>query len=296
MPELPEVQTIINDLNHKIKGDTITGFWTDWPKAIKNLSADKFIKEIKGRKILDARRIGKNIFIDLSGGKTLYIHLKMTGHLLIKSQIQNPKSQTNSKFKNPKSKNYFNEKVNSYIHHIWYLGKNKTLEFSDVRKFAKIVLDDTRKINNLPEIKKLGVDAMSPQFTFAKFNEILEKRKSRPIGIVLMEQELLSGIGNIYRSEILYAAGILPTRIIKKLNDKEIKDIYQSIKRIFAKAIKLRGTSDSDYRDTSGAPGNFQKVMRVYRQAGKPCKKCGTIVKRMALGQRSAFYCPKCQK
>ncbi len=84
MPELPEVQTIISDLNKKIKGDTITGFWSDWPKAIKNLSADKFTKEIRGRKILGARRIGKNIFIDLSGNKTIYIHLKMTGHLLIK--------------------------------------------------------------------------------------------------------------------------------------------------------------------------------------------------------------------
>lgn len=308
MPELPEVQTIITDLNRKIKGHIVADFWSDWPKAIKGRSLKEFKKEIKGRKILGARRIGKNIFIDLSGKKTLYIHLKMTGHLLVKSKDQRPKTK----------KNYFDDCVNQYIHHIWKLKSancrpstvdcQKTLEFSDVRKFAKIVLDDTEKINNLPEIKKLGVDAMSKEFTLKKFQEILghphpgplPKRArgifNRPIGIVLMEQELISGIGNIYRSEILFEAGIAPTRIIKKLSDREIKKIYQAIKKVLEKAIKLRGTSDSDYRDTSGAPGNFQKVLKVYRQAGKRCKKCDTIIKRMALGQRSAFFCPRCQK
>ncbi|MFA6383385.1 MAG: bifunctional DNA-formamidopyrimidine glycosylase/DNA-(apurinic or apyrimidinic site) lyase [Parcubacteria group bacterium] len=283
MPELPEVQTIIDDLNKKIKGDTITDFWSDWPKAIKGKTLKEFTKEIKGRKILGARRIGKNIFIDLSGGKTLYIHLKMTGHLLVKSEKL-------------KVKSYFDDKVNSYIHHIWYLGKNKTIEFSDVRKFAKIVLDDTEKINNLPEIKKLGVDAMSESFTLKKFEEILERRKNKSIGLVLMEQELISGIGNIYRSEILFEAGVLPTRHIRNLNNKEIERIYQAIKKVLARAIKLRGTSDSDYRDTAGAPGKFQKALCVYRQAGKPCKKCDTIVRRSTLGQRSIFFCSKCQK
>ena len=285
MPELPEVQTIISDLNSKIKGDTITGFWSDWPKTIKGKSLEAFKKEIRGRKILGARRIGKNIFIDLSGGKTLYVHLKMTGHLLVKTKDQRPKTK----------ENYFADRVNQYIHHIWYLGKTKTLEFSDIRKFAKIVLDDTEKINNLPEIKKLGVDAMSPRFTLRGFGKILERRKNKSIGLVLMEQELISGIGNIYRSEILFAAGIVPTRHVKNLNDAEIKKIYRAIKKVLEKAIKLRGTSDSDYRDTAGTPGNFQKVLRVYRQAGKPCKRCGTMVKRLTLGQRSAFYCPKCQ-
>lgn len=303
MPELPEVQTIINDLNQKIKGDTITDFWSDWPKAIKGKTLKEFQKEIKGRKILNARRIGKNIFIDLSGGKTLYIHLKMTGHLLVKTQSNPPKArlfaprqETQLKPSFSSAHDYFADKVNSYIHHIWYLGKNKTMEFSDVRKFAKIVLDDTPKINELKEVKKLGVDAMSSQFTFQKFEEILNKRKHRPVGLVLMEQELISGIGNIYRSEILYAAGILPSRKSETLTTKEKQNIYKNIRKVLGKAIKLRGTSDSDYRDTAGAPGGFQKVMRVYRQAGKKCPKCGTIVKRMTLGQRSAFFCLKCQK
>jgi formamidopyrimidine-DNA glycosylase len=297
MPELPEVQTIISDLNKKIKGDTITYFWSDWGKAIKGKSIEKFTQEIKGRKILGARRIGKNIFIDLSGGKTLYVHLKMTGHLLVKRATTNLQPTTN---------NYFDDRVNQYIHHIWKLKSancrpltvncQKTLEFSDVRKFAKIVLDDTDKINNLPEIKKLGVDAMSPRFTLNKFKELLSRRQNKAIGLVLMEQELIAGIGNIYRSEILFEAGIAPTKTIKNLKESEIKKIYQAVKIVLQKAIKMRGTSDSDYRDTSGAPGKFQKVMKVYRRTGKKCQKCDTILKRITLGQRSAFLCSKCQK
>lgn len=300
MPELPEVQTIINDLNKKIVGNTITDFWSDWPKAIKNLSLEKFKKNIIGRKILGARRIGKNIFIDLSGKKTLYIHLKMTGHLLVKSKVESLKS-----------KSYFSDKVNQYIHHIWKLkakspaspagrqklkAQEKTLEFSDLRKFGKIVLDDTSKINELKEIKALGMDALDKKFTLKKFEEILSHRKNKSIGLVLMEQGLIAGIGNIYRSEILFEAGILPTRLVKNIKIEEAKKLYATIQKVLKKAIQLRGTSDSDYRDTSGAPGSFQKALKVYRRDGKKCKKCDTMILRKKIGQRSVFYCPKCQK
>jgi formamidopyrimidine-DNA glycosylase len=291
MPELPEVQTIISDLNRKIKGDTIVDFWSDWAKAIKGKSLEAFKKEIKNRKILGARRIGKNIFIDLSGNKTLYIHLKMTGHLLVKSSKLKVQS---------KESKYFSDRVNQYVHHIWTLQtknqKLKTLKFSDLRKFGKIVLDDTEKINNLKEIQALGIDAMSPEFTFPKFEGILDKKKKTPIGLVLMDQELIAGIGNIYRSEILYEAGVLPQRKVESLNEGEKNKIYKFIKKVLEKAIELRGTSDSDYRDTAGAPGGFQKIAKVYRREGQKCQKCGIIIKRETLGQRSVFICPVCQK
>lgn len=298
MPELPEVQTIVSDLNKKIKGDTIVGFWSDWPKSIKNKSVGEFGKETQGRKILGARRIGKNIFIDLSGGKTIYIHLKMTGHLLIKQQAASGKSQaaSNSQSLKPKKIDYFKDRVNQYVHHVFYLGKNKVMEFSDLRKFGKIILVDTEKVRDIKEINNLGVDAMSKGFTLEKFEEILEKKSRKKIRDILMDQGILAGIGNIYASEILFEAGILPDRTVGKVSKKERKLVFDSIKKILEKAIKLRGTSDSDYRDTSGAPGNFQKVLKVYQRAGKKCQKCGTIVERKKMGQRSAFYCPKCQK
>lgn len=287
MPELPEVQTIVNDLNKKIVDLTINDFWSDCPKNIKNTTIAAFSKAIKGRKILRAHRFGKNIFIDLSGGKSMYIHLKMTGHLLVKKKNPKAKSQ----------KNYFSDRVNQYIHHIWFLNKGINLEFSDLRKFAKIVLLDTDKIKEYKDIKSLGVDAMSPEFSYKKFLEILAKRKNNKIGAVLMEQNLIAGIGNIYRSEILFAAGISPFRKVDDLKDEETKIIYKNIKSVLKKAIQLRGTSDSDYRDTDGAPGGFQKVMKVYNQEKKACRKknCRGTIKRQKMNQRSVFWCEKCQ-
>ncbi|HRY82561.1 MAG TPA: bifunctional DNA-formamidopyrimidine glycosylase/DNA-(apurinic or apyrimidinic site) lyase [Candidatus Moranbacteria bacterium] len=288
MPELPEVETVVSDLNKKIKGDMIASFWSEWGKAIKGKSIETFKKEIKNRKILGARRIGKNIFIDLSGGKTLYIHLKMTGHLLVKKKEERSKNKEKS--------DYFSDRVNQYIRHKFFLKSGRTLEFSDLRKFGKIVLDSTEKINNLKEIKALGVDALDPKFTFQKFQEILRKKSSAKIGIILMDQDLIAGIGNIYRSEILYDAGILPERIIKSISEKDLRKIYDATKKILKKAIKMRGTSDSDYRDTSGAPGNFQKILAVYNREKRGCKRCDTIIQRKVLGQRSVFICSKCQK
>jgi formamidopyrimidine-DNA glycosylase len=292
MPELPEVQTVVSDLNKKIKGDVIVGFWSDWGKTIKNKTIKEFTKEISGKKILGARRIGKNIFIDLSGGKTLYIHLKMTGHLLVKRTMTNDQETRN--------KSYFSDRVNQYVHHVWKLQtenyKLKTLEFSDLRKFGKIVLVDTDKLMELKEIKELGIDAMSPKFTFEHFNNILEKKKQKKIRDILMDQNLIAGIGNIYLSEISFDAGILPERLAKNLKPAERKKIYNSIQKILKLAIKLRGTSDSDYRDTAGAPGGFQKVLKVYRKEKQKCPKCDTIIRRLKMGQRSVFVCPVCQK
>ena len=285
MPELPEVQTVVDDLNKKIKGDTIVDFWSEWPKAIKSASStDKFKKEISNRKIIGARRIGKNIFIDLSGDKTLYIHLKMTGHLLIKSKIEDQKLK------------FFKERVNQYIRHKFFLKSGRTLEFSDLRKFGKIVLDDTEKINNLKEIKSLGIDALDAKFTFKKFQEILNKSSKAKIGIILMDQNRIAGIGNIYRSEILFESKIKPEITVKSISEKDLKGIYLATQKILKKAIKLRGTSDSDYRDTSGAPGGFQKVLKVYNREKQKCRSCDTIIVRKTLGQRSVFVCPKCQE
>ncbi|EKE20853.1 MAG: hypothetical protein ACD_7C00460G0004 [uncultured bacterium] len=179
------------------------------------------------------------------------------------------------------------------------------MEFSDLRKFGKIVLVETDKVGELPEIKKLGIDAMDKKFTLEKFKDILNKKKKSKIGIILMDQYSIAGIGNIYRSEILFEAGVNPERKVDELTNAEIKLIFGHIKEILKKAIKMRGTSDSDYRDTMGKPGSFQKVLKVYNREGERClsrqalaknKKCDNIVERIQLGQRSVFICKKCQK
>lgn len=285
MPELPEVQTVVDDLNKKVKGETIADFWTDWAKTIKNESVKSFTKQIKNKKIVKAHRIGKNIFLDLSGGLTINIHLKMTGHLLIKRKRQTKEE-----------KKWFSDKVNGYIHHIFILKNGTTIEFSDLRKFGKILLIETKKIKDLKEIKSLGIDALDKEFTLGKFNELLEKKPNAKIGIFIMDQAVIAGLGNIYRSEVLFDAKINPDRRNASLTEKEIEKIYHSIGKILKKAIELRGTSDADYRDTSGAPGKNQKILKVYRKEKERCPKCATIIKRIKMGQRSVFYCPTCQK
>ena len=291
MPELPEVETIVSDLNQKIKGATIEKFWSDFPSAVKGATLLQFQREMKNKKILNAQRVGKNIFLHLSGRKSLHIHLRMTGHLLIKKQ------EVRRKKKEKQNMDFFDDKVNQYIHHIWYLFKNKTLEFSDLRKFATMRLLETKTMEKYLVEKKIGIDAMSEKFTLAKFNELLDAKPKRLIGIFLLDQSIISGIGNIYRSEILFSAGILPERKNESLKKDERKKIFLATKKILKLAIKLRGTSDSDYRDSDGAPGHFQEFLKVYRRDKLPCPaRCGEKILRKKMAQRSVFYCVKCQK
>jgi len=270
MPELPEVQTIVNDLQ-QIVGDHIAGFVSLWPKAIKNNSVKKFATSISGRKILGIERIGKNIAIALAGGNIILIHLKMTGQLVLDNKNADTK----------------------YARHIFYLKRNGVLEFRDIRKFGTLEIIDDKKLTAIREDR--GVDPFSKDFTLKKFSALLDKQKNKAIKVVLMDQQAVAGIGNIYASEILFDAKILPARVANSLSAKEVKTLHQSIKKILRKAVFLRGTSSSDYRDVQGEKGQFQDYLKVYQRAGKKCLKCATIVEKLIIRQRSTFYCPHCK-
>lgn len=278
MPELPEVQTIVNDLQ-KIVGDSIVDFFSDFKKAIKDLSIEEFAKEIKNQKIANVSRLGKIIIIELANGKFVAIHLKMTGKLLV----------MNHKTWNMKH----NEDKPKHLHHIFFLKKNGAIEFHDVRKFATISLLNSDNIATIKE--NYGIDPVNDVFLLENLSFILEKGKNKTIKETLMNNSLILGIGNIYASEILFDAKILPSRKSSALNEKEIKTLHSSIKKILAKAIKMRGTSVSDYRDSAGKKGSFQNELKVYKKSGQNCLACGTMVAKITLGQRSTFYCPKCQ-
>ncbi|MBI4919792.1 bifunctional DNA-formamidopyrimidine glycosylase/DNA-(apurinic or apyrimidinic site) lyase [Candidatus Azambacteria bacterium] len=289
MPELPEVQTIVNDLNRKIKGLTITDVWTDWPKYFR-CSFGNFKKTIVGRKIGKIRRIGKNIIFDLSGGKEILIHQKMTGHLLVGSWIMDRGKWIAAK-KGPLA-----EKVNGYIHVMFIFGGNNMLALSDLRKFAKILAVDKKDFENLEDVKNIGPDPLAAGFNFGDFKNLIMKKRG-PIKKVLMDQSVVSGIGNIYSDEILFAAKMHPLKKAEKLSDKELRAIFSATKKILKKAIKLRGTSISDYRDTAGKSGCYSEARLVYRKEGERCPmRCGGKIKRLKIGGRSAHFCPSCQK
>jgi len=293
MPELPEVQTIVDDLNKKIIGRKIVGLWFDAPKLIKKPKAKGLEKQIKGLKIVKVERRGKNILIHLTDAYVILIHQKMTGHLLV-GRWSPPAGGEKNKVKSL-IKGVMEEKVNNYIHVIFYLDNDMQLALSDLRKFAKIVFGSEEEIKSLPELEKLGIDALDENLTFKKFSALIAT-KNKSIKEVLMDQDIISGIGNIYSDEILWMAKIHPLAPAKSLNAAQVKIIYLSIKKNLSKAIRLRGSSVSDYRDTSGNPGFYATDRYVYGKENKPCPRCKNLIKRIKIKARSPNYCLVCQK
>jgi len=173
------------------------------------------------------------------------------------------------------------------------VGDDLMIAFSDMRKFARIELWDRKELINAEMIRKLGPDAL--QLKIHQLTEILAN-SSKKIKQVLMEQNLIAGIGNIYADEILFQAKINPFRIAKGLSKNEIEKIYQAIKPILKKAIKLGATSVGDFRNIEGDRGQFQNELKIYRRQGQKCFVCQKIIKREKIGGRSTHFCPNCQK
>jgi formamidopyrimidine-DNA glycosylase len=291
MPELPEVQTIVDDLNKKVLGLKITDAWTDWPKTIKTHSLKKFKKETKGLKILRAHRRAKYIMMDLSVNKTLIIHQKISGHLLYgKWAVKGKKVE--AAINGPVKTDPFNR----FIRFILYLSNGYMLGLSDVRRFGKVFLGDTDKIESINEIGRLGPEPLDPKFTLQKFKNLMQKRRG-VIKKVLMDPFIIAGIGNIYSDEILWYAGIHPTHRVEKLTDKELVAIYKAMHLVLKKALKARGDSEQDYRTLAGDFGGYQNISKAYQHTDEKCqKKDGGIIKRIVVNTRSAHFCPVHQK
>ncbi|MCF7835718.1 MAG: DNA-formamidopyrimidine glycosylase [Candidatus Marinimicrobia bacterium] len=292
MPELPEVQTIVSDLDKVLPNLKIVGVWSDWKKTIKNpKNFSQFKKIILGKKIKDVKRRGKNILINLSDNTTLLIHQKMTGHMLY-GLFELKQKKWIAKNPGPIK----DDPQNRFIHLVFELSNGRQLALSDVRKFAKVLMVKTDELKNLEDLKKIGPEPLEKSFTFKKFKEILKNKKGK-IKNILMNQEIIAGIGNIYASEILWDAGVHPLKNIQKIKDNDLKKIYQSTKKILKIAIKMRGDSIIDYRDAFGKKGKYQNFHKAYQQNGEKCsKKDGGIIIRIKDSSRSAFFCPKHQK
>jgi formamidopyrimidine-DNA glycosylase len=291
MPELPEVQTIVKGLNEKVLQGTFLNVWTDTAKIIKKIDFEDFKKQLKGKKIEKIYRRGKNIIFNLSEGFSLLIHLKMTGHFL----YGNWRFENNNWVPLEKEGPLLDE-YNKYIHVLFYLDNGKMLAFSDLRKFAKIEFWKTENLEKSKELQSLGPEPLSEDFTFKVFRDILNKKKRGKIKQVLMDQEIIAGIGNIYSDEILWLAKVNPFKDVSLISDKEAEDIFDAIKNVLMEALESRGTSISDYRDIEGKKGKYGDLRRVYRREGEECLRCGSKIERKMIGQRSTHFCPLCQK
>jgi len=288
MPELPEVETTVRGLKKKALGRAFVGVWSDWKKTVKkpNSFAD-FEKQIKNKKIKNIWRRAKNIIFDLSENYSLLVHQKMTGHLLygiwnFENGVWLPRE--NKKLEDP---------YNRFLHLIFFLDNGEMIALSDARKFAKVELWNAKELAK--ELEKIGPEPLDKNFNFEKFEEILKARKGK-IKQILMDQGVIAGIGNIYASEALWTAKIHPERPASSLSKKELKSLYDSIKKVLELSIKLGGESFSDYRKPDGSKGDFDTERKAYKREGQKCNRCGHAIKRIKIGQRSTFYCPNCQK
>ncbi|MEI8349415.1 MAG: DNA-formamidopyrimidine glycosylase [Candidatus Omnitrophota bacterium] len=267
MPELPEVETIKRELEKAVLGKKITEVCVRHPTVIREPSVEKFKKGIAGTTVKNILRKAKVLILELSNGKSLVIHLKMTGQLIYPGT---PGTHTRVVFN---------------------LAGGKTLDFNDQRLFADLrLLDDWR---NLKFIQELGPEPFD--ISREQFNSMLDSKKTK-IKPLLMDQTFISGVGNLYAAEALFRARIHPERPAQSLSGKEKETLLTELKKTLEEAIRHKGSSVDQYVQLTGAPGDYVQHHQVYERQGKPCRICKTPIKKIVLGGRGTCFCPKCQK
>lgn len=305
MPELPEVQTTVNGINQTVAGLSITDVWTSYDSKhhegkdnIKDPAyfAD-FRRAVSGFKILKAERRAKNILIHLSKGKTILLHMKMTGHVMYGTYAKSDKPEDAKDpwkpVKDKEGSEALLDPFNRHIRLVFSLSNKKHLVLSDMRKFAKVTLIDTEEIEKSLHMSHLGPEPLEDAFTFKVFQKQLARRPEGRIKNVLMDQTLISGVGNIYSDEALWLAGIHPEEKPRKVPEEKLKALHKAVKEVLGKGIDFGGDSMSDYRNIKGERGEFQAHHNAYRKTGKLCTKrgCDGIIIRKVVGGRSAHFC-----
>lgn len=287
MPELPEVETIRRDLSKVIVGKKIIGVEVLNQSPLKD-SAVNFVKAQKNKIVKNVGRVGKLMMWELSDGNFLLIHLKMTGQLIYRYDHKIVEGGHNLPI--------FQEKdlPTKYTWVTWKFNDGSKLYFNDMRKFGYL------KIVGITEKEKIesgyGIEPLTKNFTLANFTKIFSGRKIS-VKAILLNQQLVAGIGNIYADEICFEAGLLPHAPAGKLGAKEIKKLFVAAQVILRKAIRHKGTTFRDYINPHGRKGNFSDFLRVYQRDGEKCLRCKKgIITKKKIGGRGSRYCPVCQK
>ncbi|MCL4354226.1 DNA-formamidopyrimidine glycosylase [Patescibacteria group bacterium] len=287
MPELPEIETIKLGLRKYLIGRKIKGIEVTVPKLFAGTA-----EQIVGAKIINLKRIGKGLIIELNNDFVLAVHLKMTGQLVYRDE----------KTKNLiLSKKVGGETLPSrYTHVILSLDKGGTLFYNDLRQFGWIKVLKKEEVMQMPFFKemgpepKVGDDLVGKELTLEYFRKVVQEGNS-PIKIILMDQKRIGGIGNIYANDALFKAGIDPRRKGKTLTEVDIKKLYDSIFYIIKKSLEYGGSSDENFVNALGQEGNYQNHSLVYGKKGKDCPKGNGKIEKIFLGGRGTFFCPNCQ-
>ena len=268
MPELPEVETIKNELCHHIVGRRFTEVTVLDPKPVQQPSVEDFCQKLAGQRINSLERRGKYLIFHLSSGAALVIHLRMSGALLL----------------NP-------EQSDCYARVIFSLDNGSQLIFTDRRRLGAIWLVE----NEQSLVGKLGPEPLTPKFSTKTLTKRLQKHRA-PIKAVLLDQAVIAGIGNMYADEALFAAKIHPLRKANSLSPQEIRSLHKAIRNVLQSAIDNKGASVDTYKRPDGQLGTAHSNFCVAHRGGKPCPVCGTPIQRLAIRNRGSYFCPNCQK
>lgn len=272
MPELPEVETAARSLAPQVVGRTIVGVERlDWERMVETPPAPLFRELIVGRRILAVRRRSKWLLIELEGGWTLAIHLRMSGRLTVHDAA---------------------EPARHHVHLVLRLDDGRRIFFDDERKFGRVRLLDAAGLAALDAAH--GPEPLDERFTADALARALAGRRTR-IKPLLLDQRTIAGMGNIYASEALWLARIHPLTPAASLDTGAIVALHGAIRQVLTSAIAHEGSSLRNYRNGYGRQGQNQEHFLVYDRAGMPCQRCGTPIERIIVGQRSTFLCPVCQ-
>lgn len=271
MPELPEVETVVRGLRAHLVGHTVTGVTVHWSGSIAAPDPAIFAQRLTDKTVVGVNRRGKWIVIDLGDGQSLLVHLRMTGQLLLEP-AECP--------------------TDEYARVVLRLDSGKRLRFSDMRKFGRLIL--TPDPGNV--LGDLGPEPLADDFTAQRFGRMLAQRRGR-IKSLLLDQRFLVGLGNIYVNEALWRAHIHPLRPANSLSAEEVEKLHRAIRSVLREAIEEGGTTleNGNFRQADGEAGEFASQLSIYGREEEPCACCGASIERIKVGQRSTYFCPRCQ-
>ena len=272
MPEKPEVVTVANTLKRQVLGKTITDCQVFWNNIIASPTVDEFKKEIVGQKILDITTRGKWLVFELSHD-LLLIHLRMEGKFFFRK---------------------VGDEKNKHEHVFFTLDDNISFRFHDVRKFGKMYLLDKKEAYTQKPLNELGYEyddsRLDENYLYQKLHS-----KKLPIKTLLLDQSIITGIGNIYDDEILFLSHISPLRKGYKITKKECATIISNTRKVLNEAIQMGGTTIKSFTSSEGVHGLFQNKLSVHGRVGE-CPICGNSILKIKIGGRGTYYCSHCQK
>lgn len=287
MPELPEVETIRIGLNEHIIGQRIDDVEILYSKFLNN---EQVNDAIIGQTIGRLERRAKVLIIELSGGHSLLVHLKMTGQIVLLEE-------NGERFAGGHPTGSMAASLpDKSTRIIVTFASGDQLFFNDQRKFGWIQLLPTAEVLSHVLIGRLGPEPLSADFTPAGFATVLVRHPKAPIKAIILDQSTVAGIGNIYADESLHLAKIYPATRVGQLTKPQINRLYEAIKTIIAAGVAHGGTSFAHYVNALGGKGDYLENARVFNRTGKPCLVCGTPIEKIRVAGRGTHYCPRCQK